>query len=144
MKSYELTYLISSELLEEETKTLQEKMNSLIRKEEGILIEKDSSSNPLKTELSYPIAKKNYAYLVSLAFSLAPEKLAIIEKELKAEEQILRYLIITKKQGENVKAPRRSLTKKITPETVEKPSLKKTKKVELKDIEKKLEEILEG
>jgi small subunit ribosomal protein S6 len=136
MKTYELTYLISSELSEEEAKEFQGKVTSLIQAEGGVLVEQSSL---LRKKLAYPIKKQTQAYLAILVFQSEPEKIANLEKKLKSENQILRYLILTKKELKVVsKAPR-------IPPLPKKPKAvvpEKEKKVELKEIEKKLEEIL--
>jgi small subunit ribosomal protein S6 len=129
MKYYELTYLISPDLSEPEVKNIQEKVNSLIQTREGFL---DSSTPPERIDLSYPIKKKTQAYLTSLSFHLKVEKINDLEKEIKSEGNILRFLICVRKKLKAVEAPRRAPIKK--PE--------KEKKAELKDIEQKLEEIL--
>ena len=129
MKFYELTYLISPDLSEEEIKVLQEKVTSLIQ-EEGILSEVGSS---IRKTLAYPIKKKQSAFSTTLSFQISPERLENLEKKLKAESKVLRYLILTKK-----------LPKKIAALPVKKPRkiVRPKPKVELKEIEKKLEEIL--
>jgi len=130
MKFYELTYLISPELSEEEIRTLQEKINSLIQEEGGVLSEVNSV---VRKTLAYPIEKKRVAYLAILSFQLDPERLGSLEKKIKAESGILRYLILTKKLPKRVAAMPVKKPRKIT---------KPKPKVELKEIEKKLEEIL--
>lgn len=136
MKNYELTYLISPELSEEEARAFQEKIISLIKEKGGVLNEANS---PIKKRLAYQIKKQGQAYLAILNFQLNPEELAGLEKKIKLENKILRYLILTKKVTKIIpKAVRvRPVTKKLK-ETVS----EKEKKVELKEIEKKLEEIL--
>ena len=129
MKDYELTYLISSELSREEVMPFHEKIFSFIQNEGGVLIE---SITPLKKQLSYPIKKQVQAYLAVLEFQLNPGKLAEFEKKIKAEDQVLRYLILIKPRMQAVKAAPRKFVRKKAPE----------KKVELKEIEKKIEEIL--
>lgn len=135
MKLYELTYLVSSEVSEEELKNLREKINSLIQKEGGVL---DQTSLSIRKRLASPIKKRSDVFLAALNFHLQPEKLEILEKELKPEGQILRYCIFSKttrgmKKGrlERRRMPRQPLVEKTT-----------TPKVELKEIEKKLDEIL--
>ena len=128
MKTYELTYLITPDLSEEETRAFQEKIIASLQEEGGILTEAGIIS---KKRLAYPIQKKIQVYLAVLTFQLNAEKLVNLEKKLKAEGQILRYIII-------VKVPRKEKVfriKKALPPP-------KEKKVELKEIEKKLEEIL--
>lgn len=128
MKSYEITYLISPDLSEEEAKTLQDKIISFLQAEEGILAEMNKAERKI---LSFPIKKKSSAFLSTGNFQLSPEKLEGFEKKLKEEVNILRYLILSKKSPKKIetslKRPRKRMTKP---------------KVELKEIEEKLEEIL--
>jgi ribosomal protein S6 len=128
MRLYELTYLIPSNLAEEEIKALQEKIVSRIQEIGGILNE---ISGTIKKSLAHSIKKNTSVFLATLSFQLPPEKLVFLHKNLKSESNILRYLILTRKLPEKVMAaPVRK------PKKIEKP------KVELKEIEKKLEEIL--
>lgn len=132
MKLYEITYLISPDLSEEELKGYQEKITSLIREEGGVLGEVNSAA---RKTLAYPIKKKRTAYLNTLSFQFEPERLESLEKKLKGESNLLRYQILTK--------PPTTFRKKVTGK---KPTISRKKvvggKVELKEIEKKLEEIL--
>ena len=130
MQRYELAYLISDEIPEEEVKSLQNKVASSIQEEGGIL---NKENVFLRRQLAYPIKRQAQAYLVVSDFQLNPEKLADFEKKLKETAQILRYLILIKKSPRPMKTVFRiRKPKEITEE----------KKVELKEIEKKLEEIL--
>jgi len=139
MKNYELTYLISSELSEEEAKNLYQKIDSFIQEEGGVLGNKEKMV--LRKKLAYPIKKQTQAYLVVSIFQLEPEKLANLEKKIKLENQVLRYLILTRKPAKEIVVKLRRRPKLVT----EKPVVARKvpeKKVELKEIEKKLEEIL--
>jgi len=122
MKNYELSYLVSSNLSEEEIKALQESVNSLIQKEEGILLEND-----------YPIKKEGFS-LLSLKFQMDPEKIAGLEKSLKADSRIFRHILLIKHPMKDAKKMRRPM------KTISKKTEKS--KVELKEIESRLEEIL--
>lgn len=129
MRHYELTYLISAELSEEELKALQEKINSFIQ-EGGVL---NQEGKEIKKKLAHPIEKRGVASLITLSFQMSPEKLTNLEKKIKMEPQILRYFLVAKKE------------RKVIPKISAKPKIKMIKpkaKVELKEIEKKLEEIL--
>lgn len=144
MNYYELTYLLSPGLSEEEREAFQKKIQSLIQGEDGILTD---SRNPLKRKLGYPIKNKGEAFLITLNFNLAPEKLGTLEKKLRSENQILRYLILTKPEAKVSLAGGKKMPQllKILPSKTykDKKIVKpKEKKVELKEIEKKLEEIL--
>lgn len=135
MKHYELTYLISSELSEEEAKTFQDKVASLIQEEGGLLDEKNVI---LRKKLAYLIKKQTQAFLSTLTFQIEPKKLPPLEKKLKLENQILRYLILIKPPVKEMPVRRKKV-----PEIVpKKPTPPLKKKVELREIEKKLEEIL--
>lgn len=127
MKFYELNYLILPELKDEELNLLQEKIISLVQENGGILV---SNTTAIKKLLSYPIKKRTEAFLASLSFQLNPEKLANLEKKIKEEKNILRYLIVSKRLYKKTLPPEKS--KRII----------KREKVELKDIDKKLKEIL--
>ncbi|MBZ9577427.1 30S ribosomal protein S6 [Patescibacteria group bacterium] len=147
MKNYELTYLISPDLSEEELKIFSGKISNFIQEETGTL---EKTTEPSKKKLGYPIKKKEEAFLVALNFSLNPEKLGSLEKKLKSENQILRYVILTKKTPEKILRPRRTSLGLATEETLPKikkppkvpPKITEPKKVELKEIDKKIEEIL--
>lgn len=132
MKYYELTYLISPDLSEEELKTFQEKINSFVQAEGKRMSE---SKNPIKKKLEYPIKNKDKVYLVTLNFYSDPDSLENLEKKLKKEPSILRYLILNKKAPEKNKIP------EIRPKAEIK-KIRKEKKVKLEKIEEKLDEIL--
>ena len=129
-KHYELTYLISPDLNDEELKSLREKINSFVAEATGISIKESAF---LKKELAFPIKKINRAYLNILDFQLNPEKLESFEKNLKTLSQILRYLILIKRKPETREffGKRQRSVRRIEPP-----------KVEMEEIEKKLEEIL--
>ncbi len=136
MKHYELTYLISPDLSQEEANSLSMKINSLIQEKKAIL---GKTMSVLKKQLAYPIEKKTIAYLSSLNFQMEPKELKELKKQVKSESKILRYLILFKeKPQKKATAPVKRLKKiiKLKTKPVSKP------KVELKEIEKKLEEIL--
>lgn len=132
-KLYELTYLISPEIDEKELNSLSEKINSLIKEKGGVF----KKENPaLKKRLGYEINEKSVAYLKDLTFSLEAEKIEEIKKEVNSEKDIMRCFFAVEK-------PTKLQTKKRVPRKIIKPSPETEKKVELKEIEKKLEEILE-
>jgi len=161
MRLYELNCLLSPDLLssKEEGETFQKKIESLIEGEDGIVTD---SKNPFKKNLGYPIKNKKEVFLITLNFNLSPEKLGSLEKKLKGESEIFRYLILTKKlpkisplEGKKIplyssSSSSSSSNDRILSSEVQRdkrmakqpPLPPKEKKVELKEIEKKLEEIL--
>ena len=125
MRYYGLTYLISPHCNEEEMKKIQEKLNSLVQEEGGIL---GNSEIGGRKKLDYKIGGEEEAILVNSDFYLNPGKIGNLEKKIKSERRVLRYLLFTKKEKKETKVP--------------KPRRIKKEKVELAEIEEKLKEIL--
>jgi len=136
MQLYQLDYLISPEISEQDAQALGEKIKSLIEKDQGSIVKTELLSNRV---LAYEVKKFTEAFLAGLSFNLEPEKLEELKKTLESEKNILRYLVFKKKLLKD--KPR---TKKATGISKEIKILKTEpeQKVELKEIEKKLDEIL--
>ncbi|MFH1894875.1 MAG: 30S ribosomal protein S6 [Patescibacteria group bacterium] len=162
VKLYELTYLMPLDLPENEVKSLQEKINSFIADGQGVL---DRIEDVVKKRLGGPIKNQTAAQMGTLNFYIGPEKLADLEKKLKAENQIVRHVILHKKPRKAEVARRIRHATPVMAESSEKPAqegrgsrpegarlspknetapnaIGRPKKVEIKEIEKKLEEIL--
>jgi len=136
MQLYQLDYLVSPQTSEQDAQSIGEKIKSLIEKQGGSIVK----TEPLiRQMLAYEIKKFNEAFLAGFIFNLKPEYLKEIEKELSLEKNILRHLMFKKKLVK-IKKKRRKITK--TLKEVEILKDKPKRKVELKEIEKKLEEIL--
>ena len=135
-------------LPENEVKSLQEKINSFIADGQGAL---DRIENVTKKRLGGPIKNQAAVQMGTLNFYMAPEKLADLEKKLKSEGQIIRHMILYRKPRKAEAARRiRKIPDSISKNS-EKPAqegrgssnaIGRPKKVEIKEIEKKLEEIL--
>lgn len=133
MRNYELDYLVSPLLSEEEAKDLSQKVVDLIGTKNG-LVGKNKSFG--KIDLAYPIEKRKTAYFEGLSFTLDPENLAEFEKGLKQNKEILRYLLLVKEPLKKFHMPP-SFNRPPARENIE------TSKAELEEIEKKLKEILQ-
>ncbi len=136
MKYYELACLISPNLSDDELSSFSEKINSLAQEQGAVL---DKILPEKKIILGYPIKKNTSAFLKILIFKLNPEKLVDLEKKLKDNQEILRYTILNIKEPLKQIPFKRQVKKPEALEIEDKPK----KKVELKDIDKKLKEILE-
>jgi ribosomal protein S6 len=139
MKLYELTYLMPFDLPEKETKTLHERISSYVIENQGTF---DKVDDLVKKRLGEPIKNQTMALMLSMRFYMNQEKIGDLEKKVKNEKQILHHMILNKKPKKAIEAHKRirqTLSDNIEGEskTIEKP-----KKVEIKEIEKKLEEIL--
>lgn len=135
---YQLTFLISPELVQEEGEVFFEKIEALI-KEKGEILAKEKLE---KIKLAYPIEKKNEAFLASLDFKTQEDEIEDLKRKIKEEKNILRYLLIKKKEEITSKEKReieklkKLKTKKIN---LEKP---KGEKVEFEKIEEKLKKLV--
>jgi len=129
MPLYELTYLISPKLGGREAEDFQKKIEALISKRARIL----KSEKPKKINLAYPIQKEKGAFLAVLEFNAQPPEAENLKKEIATEKNILRFLLIKKKELQNIEEIKRIKTKKPTP----------SEKVGLKEINGELEKILE-
>lgn len=135
MKYYELTYIALPDLSEEELNNLCQKVNGFISKESGLL---DVAEKPIKKTLGYPVKKQGEAFLISVYFRVAPENIKNIEKKIKETNQILRYIILTKKEPQKME--------RMAEKRIRKPKYKTEggkEKIELKELDKKIEEILQ-
>lgn len=145
MKNYELAVLISPDITKEQLNEIQEKIISLVQKEEGIFLSVPLLS-PVKKILGYSIKKQNSAHFIVFNFYIDAGKIENLKKGLKEETQILRHLLTFKKTTKKIPKLRRIkpfFSPTALPTLIPEPDkAMKTKKVELKEIEKKLEEIL--
>jgi ribosomal protein S6 len=149
MNYYELTCLISPALSEQDVQEISQKIKDAIQEESGNL---EKIILPVKKSLVHFVKKQEEAYLVIANFQLAPEKMKNLLKKLKSENQITRYMLLNKKPlKENSKGESRRRIPLSAEEAGDKKpaggygsvaSRTKNKKVELKEIDKKIEEIL--
>lgn len=148
MRNYDLTFILSSRLSEEQVNDLIQQFTSFIQEEGGIL---DDQKILGKKPLLAPIQNEKEGYLTSISFSLNEAKLAAIEKKSKETPEILRTMLlkqpkrIMKRQRQpSIKQPIQEIAQVSSkPETADVSSSehKKEEKVDLKDIDEKLEEI---
>jgi ribosomal protein S6 len=134
MNLYELTYLISPKMANEQAKEFSKKQSQML-KDLGATLYK--IEDPKKITLSYPIEGFKEAYLTSTDLDITSEKVKLIEEKLKREDDILRFLIISKdkieENEEDEKMNKESEEKKDT----KKEKSKKTEEKETKEDEKK-------
>jgi len=138
-KLYEISFLLTPILKEEDAFTNNQKIKNFIIELGGII---NDEWLPKKKPLAYEIKKQNIAYFVNLQFQLKSLDLKNFEKKIKAEKNILRYLItiIDKKQAKEI-----ARGKEVFKDKFKKVSQTKTtpgEKAEIEELDKKLEEIL--
>ncbi len=98
MNLYEITYLITPDLTEDEAISFNDKLVESI-KQKGATLHK--AENPKKRFLAYKINKQfDEAYLGCIGLEAEVENIKDIESNLKNENQILRYILVSKEEIE--------------------------------------------
>jgi len=95
MRDYELTIIADPGLDEKDQKSLREKIKKNVEAGKGKVTKEDIWG--LK-RLSYPIAKKEDGFYVFYILRSEPAGLVELEKNLKLEEKIMRYLLIKRER----------------------------------------------
>ena len=95
MREYELYLVLDAEAEEDQVNALLDKVQQLIAvgdgETPGQVIKVDSRG---KRRLAYPIRKKLESQDVILNFQTPPQALPELERFLKLDEQVLRYLLV--------------------------------------------------
>jgi small subunit ribosomal protein S6 len=95
MREYELYLVIDADVEEEDVETTVERMSQLIQagdgKTQGEVIEVTARG---KRRLAYPIKRKVEGQDFIINFHTPPQALAEMERVLKLNEQVLRYLLV--------------------------------------------------
>ncbi len=146
---YELLYLVPATYTEDELAPVKEKIKKIIEKFKGEITLEDSLG---KKKLSYPIKKNHQGYYLLYEFDLPGEELKGLNQNLKLTNEILRHIIVKKKlkTPSLLKATKDKLEaeEKVSEEKKETAREKKIQndkeKVKLEDLDKKLDQILDG
>ena len=135
---YELSFWLKPQLEEEEVSQKISQIQRIIQEEGGYNVE---ASLPKLKLLAYPIKKETSGYFIYIQFEISPEKLLAVEKKLKQEQDILRYLIVKReKRKTSLFSPVRKKKERKTISTRTEPE--KITAVDLQELDKKLDEIL--
>ena len=90
IQSYELTYVASPRLSEDQAASLQEDIRVLLGSHDA---EIESWDSPKRRRLAYLVHDENEAYLGSLHFTAAPDRAVKIERAIGSQKNILRSLV---------------------------------------------------
>ena len=142
---YELTTIIDSNIPDNEHPEIIDRIKKLIGDNEG---EISSEENLGRKKLSYPIEKSLKGVFICIEFNTEPKTIKPIEKELKLDKDIIRYLLI--KKPENVipisaESPKKGIKdtkeiKKTETTDIKKEKVETPKETPKKEIEKVEEE----
>jgi small subunit ribosomal protein S6 len=149
MQHYELLYIITEKKTEEELEPVNQVIFELIEKNQGKITLKEDLS---KKKLAYQIKHNYHGYYQLIEFDLEPDKLAEIERKIKLTGEILRHQVVKKK----IKTPEQIARERVLMNKLaekreeireEKREDKKEpvrEKIKLEDLDKKLDELLDG
>lgn len=143
---YELLYIISNKYSEDELSPIIDKVRKIINDHGGDI---SYSEEWGKKKLAYPIKHFRYGYYNLAEFDLAGEKLIKVNKALQLASEILRHQIVSKKlktvqEIEKEKRIAKSIVAKKSEAVKGKEGkIKGQKKTELKDLDERLDKILE-
>lgn len=146
-KNYELAYLLSPSLAEEDVLSHAGKISELIEEQNGAIRRVEP---PKKRRLAYAVKKEHSAYFGWTTFTALPGVIAAIEKKVKDVPHLLRHMIV-----EEEIETRRPILRTFTPGTgrtapgvgQQGPEVPREKeeageKLDFEALDKKLEEIL--
>lgn len=91
MREYEIVYIFDSVLTEDQVNEKLEKYHQHLTASGGEITAVDHWG---KRQLAYPINKKTAGYYVVVQFTAETESLPDLERTLKLDEELLRYLIV--------------------------------------------------
>jgi len=88
---YEILYIVSNELSEQEVEKISEQINKIIEDSKAVIINAQSLG---KRQLAYQIQKYNHGYYNLAVFESAGENVAKIDRLVRQMREILRYCIV--------------------------------------------------
>lgn len=91
MNDYYLTLVLKPDLEEKARKELLSSVTKRLTGEDGKIVKEDLWGNK---ELSYPIKKLSKGYYAHFEITADPKNAKGIDKALKVEEDIIRYLLV--------------------------------------------------
>jgi small subunit ribosomal protein S6 len=100
LREYELMYLLTPELPEDEMTAATERVSSLITNRGGEITKVDSWG---RRRLAYPIRRHMDGYYTVLRFNFEPGQTVELDRNLRLTEPVLRHIIV---HAEDVPPPR--------------------------------------
>jgi len=148
---YELLYIVSNKFSEDEVKPIVEKINKAISDNGGTIT---FSEDWGKKRLAYSIEGFYYGYYLLAEFDMPGEKLAGLDRFLRLSNEIVRYVTVAKKVRSAAEIARdQKIATKIAAKTIEEEKVAQEKttakekdkdKIDLKDLDDKLDKILDS
>ena len=144
-KKYEVAYIVAGTVPEDDVARITGQITRIIEDSQGMV---RKIEEPRKRRLAYPISDDRFAYFAYTTFSAEPLAIQEIEKKLRFEKEVARYLIVE----EEVEPPRKDVMRAAwRPHDEEgipagvgvpKREAEKAEPVDTESIDKRLDEIL--
>jgi small subunit ribosomal protein S6 len=101
-RDYELGFIISPEVSEEETRSILDRLGQIVAQHSGQIVKINQWG---RRRLAYPIQRHRDGYYVFIDMILTPETVSELERTLKVSEIVLRYMV-TKRDAKAVQKER--------------------------------------
>ena len=88
---YEFMYILDGVLSEEQIQELVGRISKLVTENGGDIVEVDEWG---MRQLAYPILKRNNGYYVTMHFNAPADLPAKLDRTLRIEDRVLRYLVL--------------------------------------------------
>ena len=132
-QQYELAFHFLPSFTETEIEEKRRGIEELISKSGGIV---SRYGEIKKMKLAYPIKKEQFSNFGYIEFSAPKNTIEVINKKMTLNDEVLRHVVIKKKEGKKVLAAKPVKPREVLPEEIGKPE-------STEELDKKIEEILE-
>jgi len=143
-RHYELSFWFSSQLDESQVEPELNKILKEIEKLEGVLT---FNQLPQLKQLAYPIKKERNGYFGYIKFDCNSDKIEILKKKMDLFQHILRYLIVRipdEKKEMKTKESKKRISFKKAPVSTGGKTKSLRENISIKELDKRLNEILEN
>ena len=146
MPKYELMYILSSAVSDNDVPTVSSEVDKFIQEQGGTLLSQEMMG---KKKLAYPIKKTRNGFYVLQTFNLDGIKLTPLDNKLRSMEPIIRYLVVNVEDQERRAIKDRGIQDKMKaarkPQKMETPvSNEPEVKLTETELEQKIEQALES
>lgn len=150
MPKYELMYILSSAVSDNDVPTISSEVDKFIEEQGGKILSQEMMG---KKKLAYPVKKTRNGFYVVQTFEFEPQHMAELDNKLRSLESIIRYIVVNLEDAEIRKAKDRVIQEKMRasrkpPKVEGAPSKEITELPEIKisesELEQKIEKALES
>jgi ribosomal protein S6 len=144
MNEYEITYLTSPSLSEDDRGVVDVAVDSVIDQLKGSI---SGNSTPTRRRLAYPIQKQSLGFLRTVQASLDPSKINNLREQLKKTKGLIRFSILQTAHREEVSPSILDRAKKeqatVTAKTASDKDKEPAKEISMSEVESQIEKALD-